>query len=314
MDYKILPCGLSSRKDSRIRQYISCLIDKYSLNLRDRIIFTEYATGNYYYTAVMAKMAGAEEVYAYSPLSFSQPCLSQDGIIQTSIRDFIRAADIITNSGNVRPITRLDIDIMKPSAVIALMMMKSQVRDGDVDLLYCDKRQIRFVETDEAGIGILDSIGFKIMKVCFEAGLSVWRDRFFLLSSRLIGFKTRKFFEKMGVHISISLVDDFYDAIILSDYSNDIDASLLKEWIQRLAKINPLIRVIWISGELDESWCLQKGIDIYPLMSKLVGGLRKTNVSGDYLSYKVTLELNVASLKAAEIALDNRGEISNKNK
>jgi len=298
MSYEFIQSSLSWKQDRKIRQYVGTLISRYKLNLAGKTVFTEYASGNYYYTAVAAKLAGANRVYAYYPFGERDEML-KEGIIKTSDRGFISEADIVTNSGNVRPITCQDICSMKSEAVIALMMMKSQVRKGDVDFYCAKKSKIRVVGTDEERIGILDSIPFKIMKVCFEADLSVWKDKFFLISDGKIQRIIKNFFEKSDIHINIEDIDVFYDAVVVSDYSKKRLSNEISKIIEKLYSINPLIQVIWISGALDESFCVRNGIAVYPLWRKWVTNGEKTNVSGDYLSYKVVTELNVASLAAA---------------
>ena len=61
----------------------------------------------------------------------------------------VAQADIITNSGHVRPIDAEMIGWMKPTAVIPLMYEAWEFRDADLDLAACQRRGIVVAGTNE---------------------------------------------------------------------------------------------------------------------------------------------------------------------
>lgn len=326
------------KNELRKFEYTKAMIKKYNLDLTGMTVFTELADGNYFYTSIAAVLAGAKRVWAYTPsncpieskkinLIFEQvhDLLKSDNskssiFFATDFRDRIAESDIITNSGKVRPITICDLRKMKKSTVIALMMQSDQVRKKDVDIIQCINSGIWVAPVEEAFIGIHTSIPFKVMKALFAAGLSVWQDKHLICGN--LQEPVTVFFKKNGIsikkfndYLNANIVDlKEFDTLIVHDYFNDFlwvgneaDNPIIS--IEKIKKENPLIKIVNISGNVDVDACLLNSIDIFPLKKHQSG---KTTLSGDYLSYKVTIELNVAGLKAAENCYKKRIAINQK--
>jgi len=196
---------------------------------------------------------------------------------------------------------------MKKTAVVALMMKADQVRLEDVNIQELQKAHIVPIATDEAKIGLLGSMGWKIIKACFESGLSVWRDKYILMASAgFVRDELECFFADTDIDCQ-TWPDTSEkrlataDAIIVAEYGLKCPqigpSGLIK--IQHIKEINPNIKIIYISGNVDVHELNLAGIFVFPHVQPNLG---HTALSGDYLSYKVTFELNIASLKAAEIA------------
>ena len=299
------------------------LVKKYNLDLTGLNVFTEAATGNYFFTAIAAALAGAKNVFAYNSEAinimakfcgffkmFQYDFPELNSIEFVTDKNKIAEADIITNSGYVRPITSKDVDSMKKTAVIALMMQIDQVRNSDINLVECFLNGIKCVPVDEYEIGIAHSMNFKLMKVLFVAGLSVWGDKYLFCGGGDLTYNVLDFFNKNGIHAdkisSGSWLGDTnklcYDAIVIHDYyTNTLWVGKEKDHpvisIERILAQNPLLKIINISGNADIISLVCADIDVFPLQEPIYG---KTTISGDYLSHKVTIELNVAALKAAE--------------
>jgi hypothetical protein len=306
--------------------YLEKLIQKYKLDLTGLTVFTEYASGNYLYTGIAASLANAKRIFFYNrSLTLSQIQDATKGfadnpiyfrnIAITNARTGILTSDIITNAGKVRPITATDAMMMKPTAVIALMMSPDQVRESDIVLAELARAGIAVIGTDEAKIGILDSIGFKIAKACFAAGLSVWGDEYAIMASGPISDYICKFFARNNVEYELLPWNNMdlkkLDAIIVAEYY-DKGIQIGNNGILTVKQIqdaNPFVKVVNISGAVDVNGLQEAGISVFPPM---MAEQDHTTLSGDYLSYKVTFELNVASLKAAEIVA--RARLSGKSK
>lgn len=278
--------------------YSKKMVEKYGLDLSGISIVVEHATGDYLYTATMAMLAGAEEVFLLSP--------ERDPDYRKAI---FEVADIVTNSGKVRPITKEDIENMKPGSVIAAMMSREQTRKGDVDQKACEKKNVSVAYVNEEELGIYDSIGFKILKAIFAAGMGGWHESFLLFSTGPL----KRFYQQAlwnnGIQFQnfqdlfshkIDLKD--YDAIILADHYDS--TRLLGEKgmipVSKIVKENPLLKIINIAGLLSEKdlKLLQtSGIEVFP---SFVSPKGHTNLSGSFLSYRVVIELNAAGIKAAQ--------------
>ncbi|MDD2679516.1 MAG: hypothetical protein PHO03_01760 [Candidatus Omnitrophica bacterium] len=299
--------------------WIEKLLDKYQLDLSGLTVFTELATRDYFLAGFIPALANAKKVYLYNEDLF---CGSNDPgsffsqIEKTNSKDKMAEADIITNTGFVRPITAQNVAMMKGTAIIALMMSKQQIRPSDIDISACLSKGIELVETDEINSGILDSMGFKLLKVLFDSGLSVWNDRYLLLSAGLWSGYYERMLNNNGISYSKSTFNHLknFDAIIVANHDQVLNRDLL--WIgadndeqrsvisiDRILKENPLIKIINISGNIDHSTIFESGIDMYPNVKTKTG---YSAVHGGYLGYKVVFEMMVASLKAAERAARDR--------
>jgi hypothetical protein len=187
--------GLNPR---RLIRLLSSVIDRCELELTDRTVLTEAATGAYVVTPILAAMAGAN-VYA---LTLETPYASADEIYSMSIelaRDaaiadriqFIRskdpgyvgAADIVTNSGRVRPIDAGMVANMKQSAVIPLMYESWEYRRCDVDLEACRARDILVAGTNEChpDVDTYSCLGAMAIRLLHDAGIAVSGSRIVLL-------------------------------------------------------------------------------------------------------------------------------------
>jgi hypothetical protein len=187
--------GLNSR---RLIRLLSSAIDRCQLELTDRTVLTEAATGAYVVTPVLAAMAGAN-VYA---VTLETPYASADEIYSTSIElaraagiagriQFIRskdatyigAADIVTNSGQVRPIDAGMVADMKQSAVIPLMYESWEYRRCDVDLEACRARGVLVAGTNEShpDVDIYSYLGAMAIRQLHDAGITVRGSRIVLL-------------------------------------------------------------------------------------------------------------------------------------
>jgi hypothetical protein len=166
-------------------------IQRCRLDLSGLVVFTEAASGAYVVTPVLAALAGAEAVYAVTRPSLhgtveevvaqTDELARQAGvrdrieIVTEKRRDMIARADIVTNSGHVRPIDAGTISWMKPSAVVPLMYEAWEFREGDVDLDACRRRGIRVAGTreDHPAVDICSCYGPMAVKLLFDAGLPV---------------------------------------------------------------------------------------------------------------------------------------------
>jgi hypothetical protein len=175
------------------------------LDLNGAVVVTEAASKAYVVTPVLAALAGAKEVYA---LSRTTRHGTAEAVCDETIRlanmagvaDLIRfppcrtrgvfrQADIVTNSGHVRPIDAKIVSWLKPGAVIPLMYEAWELRPEDVDVAACRKRGIPLAGTNERhpGICVFDFLGVMAVKLLLDAGVSVHGNRILLLCDNDFG-------------------------------------------------------------------------------------------------------------------------------
>jgi hypothetical protein len=140
------------------------LIDRYGLDLRGLTVYTEAAAGAYAWNAVLAAVAGARVLAETRDSSYASAqdaaarvmaIAEAEGVsdrLQIAVgrrREWLAAADIVTNSGFVRPIDRALIEVLKPTAVVPLMWETWEWREGELDLAACRDAGILVLGTDE---------------------------------------------------------------------------------------------------------------------------------------------------------------------
>ena len=165
-------------------------IARCELDLSGLTVLTEAASGAYAATSLLAALAGARLVFAFArdshygsvaEITHEMMALARMLSVETRIeivtkkrRDILAAADIITNSGHLRPIDRAMIDCMKPTAVVPLMYEAWESRAGDVDLAACAARGIAVAGTNERhpAVDVFSFLGPVAARLLADAGIA----------------------------------------------------------------------------------------------------------------------------------------------
>lgn len=213
----------------------------FELDLGGLTVLTEAATGIYSSTAALAALAGAEVFALTRSTSYGTAedaeaavrelarCLRVEDRIRAVVTDRakvnIEGADIVTNSGHVRPIDRDFVAALKPTAVIPLMYESWERRPADVDIDSCRKRRIAVAGTNEAhskmktfaALGKLAALGLERLEV------PVSGSRLLLLCDNPFGPPMCSTLERLGArvkHREAGSAADFdprgFDAIVLA--------------------------------------------------------------------------------------------------
>lgn len=282
----------------------------------------------------MAAIAGADKVYAYTQDSrFGSKEEVNKLIVEEARfwgvndvievvfdkdRRFIGDSDIITNSGFVRPITADIVYKMKRTAVIPLMWFANELRTNELDLETCIAQGVLVIGTDEnhPSLKLLESSAFKICKLLFETGLSIWGNKLLLIGSGDACDYPHRFFIDNKIETDrISFDDKYdkssyenifkslegYDAIIVNEIHHEVDIISKDGFIptEVLKEVNPMIKVIHIAGKINKKDILESGLELYPDHIRKFGYM---SITSDYLGPICTFKLNIASLKIAEVA------------
>lgn len=175
------------------------------LNLQGRVVLTEAASGPYVVTPILAALAGAK-VYAFTRstrygtvdeiFNWTRDCIGKEAfdrldisLITTLTPEVIAAADIITNSGHLRPLNREKLQYAKDSVVIPLMYEAWEWRDADMDIAYIRERGFKLGATNERhpDVDVFNYLGDMAVKQIFDAGTCPYRNTFVLLCNNDFG-------------------------------------------------------------------------------------------------------------------------------
>lgn len=311
----------------REARLITEIIKKLNLDLRGLNILTEVGSGPFFITPIIAVMAGAEKVYAWTKDSeygrgdeIISNCIEKCnlyGISKNSIEysnnlrpvRHIEDADIITNLGFIRP---LDVDFLsfiKKNSVISYMCEAWEFRDTDIDLNYCRKHGIKVAGTweNKEGLRIFDGVGYLAAKICFEAGFEIYQNNIVIISNDQFGQAIKRAFDNMGankvfvikpveLNISQQLKVDF---IILADYVESVN--IFTDNIINFLLEND-ISVVHLAGNIDFHYLDSKGVYVYPKKS---GANHRMTFTLAHLGLKPLIDLHAAGLKVGEELIKN---------
>ena len=176
-----------------------------NLNLKGKVVLTEAASGSYIVTPLLAAIAGAK-VYAFSKTTSygtadeifkaTQNYMNEykngdlDITFITELTpDIIGQADIITNSGHLRPLDKSMLQYAKDNVVIPLMFEAWEWRDADMDISYIRNRGFKVGSTNERHpkIDVFNYLGDMAVKQIFDAGVCPYNNNFLLLCNNDFG-------------------------------------------------------------------------------------------------------------------------------
>ena len=280
------------------------LIKKLKLDLKNLEVLTECASKGYAYTPIIAALAGAKSVTTVG--SDSSYGLFTDNVknilqiaknlsIDNSIFKFIEkknliendlsSFDIITNSGQLRPINSLIIKKLKKTAVITLMWETWEFREEDIDLVACQKKGIPVIGTNE-NFPQISMYGYNpliVIKLLFDLGLEAYNNDILLFGGGKSGLAAYKGLKKLGFRISwytkegedesfkYSELDNIYsnkniDAVINFEHS-DSEKIIGKGGILNLEKLItqfPNVKYGHICGNVNQKELETSGINFLP--------------------------------------------------
>lgn len=317
MSFSPAPGHHSARLLRLIRQSIAGC----SLDLRGSVVLTEAATGPYVVTPVVAAMAGAKCVYAITrasrhgtveEISRDTEDLATRAGVSERIRivteksgEVLGAADIITNSGHVRPIDRAMVMQLKSTAVVPLMYEGWEYRSTDVDLTACREKGIPVAGTNERHpeIDVFSYLGVMAMKLLLDAGVSVYGSHLLLLCDNPFApyieqglahagadvFRSESLAKALGTHP--------FDAIIVA-LRPGLTPSLGEEDARTIAAAweGAVVAQFW--GDLPRGSFAELGIPLWPAAEPAPGHM---GILPSAVGPEPVVRLQVGGLKVGEL-------------
>lgn len=310
-------------------------IDFNKLDFKGLTIFTEAASGEYIYTPIIAAMAGAEKVYAKTNDSkyaskeevkrdtflLAKLCKVENKVEIVFDKEKINEADVITNLGFVRPIDKNTIDMMKKDAVISYMCESWEVREEDVDINYCKKKDIHIMGTNEEylGLDVFNFSGPLCLKMLFDSGLEIYKNKIVILSNDKFG---KVIFEQLTkITDDVNLINDINnqnkkiirnaDVLIIADYTEKkYFIGKTKAYIsaKELKDLSRFITVLQFAGNVDLEDLKENNIKYYPEYK--VGSFRMGKTLA-HIGPKPVIDLHCAGLKVGEIMYRNYNDAKN---
>lgn len=305
----------------RLAALMHAAVARCELDLSGRIVLTEAATAAYVVTPVLAAMAGASHVYALTgpsrygsvedvrrqTLALADVVGVKDRIeiISQKSQEIVSQADIVTNSGHVRPIDATMVDWMKPTAAIPLMYETWEFRPEDVDLAACQRKRIRVGGTNERhpAVDVFSFLGIMAIKLLVDAGVAVYSNRILLLCDN--PFKS--FIERglINAGASVETFQDLttvvpekpYDAIVVA-MQPQTKPILSTDEAHIVRQYWPGVVVAQFWGDVDRTALSAAGVPFWPIAAPRPGHM---GILPSAVGPEPVVRLQTGGLKVAEI-------------
>lgn len=323
---KVLP---GFRPEWLVRRMAACLL-RCQLDLRGRAVYTEAASGAYVVTPILAAMAGAEVVTAetrdsrYGSVD-AIATWTREVAAAAGVADRIRVvngkswedlerADIVTNSGFVRPLSADLIERLKPTAVIPLMYESWEFRPDDLDLGACRGKGIAVAGTNEChpALDVFSYLGPLTVRLLQDAGWDVSGSRFLLLCDNPFRPYIGEHLVQAGATVEHQEIAD--DSVSKADYDAVLVAMkpqsqpiLDREGMKRIARSRPTPGVVQVWGDIDRTAASEWGIPVWPVVAPPPGhmGILLSEIGPDPI-----IRLQSGGLKVGEVLSRSRVELA----
>jgi hypothetical protein len=308
--------------DLRLRRLMKEAIARCRLDLSGATVLTEAASGAYRVTPVLAAMAGARAVVAiarssrYGTVAEISAGINelaqlagvhdqQIAIVAEKRQALIAQADIITNSGHVRPIDAEMVGWLKPSVVVPLMYEAWEFRRGDVDLAACRSRGIAVAGTNErhGAIDVFSFLGIMATKLLLDAGVAVRGSRILLLCDNPFLPFIRDGLTNGGAAVDTyrrlneSPERSTYDAVLVA-LRPGTEPCIGAHEARAIARRWPGAIVAQFWGDIDRNALADAGVLIWPLLTPAPGHM---GVLPSDIGPEPVVRLQAGGLKVAEV-------------
>ncbi|MEV7648997.1 hypothetical protein [Arthrobacter sp. NPDC089319] len=292
------------------------------LDLSGAHVLTEAATGPYMVTPVIAALAGAEvtavttasrygtvrEVAdATAALADSVGVADRITVTDHKTAALFEAADIITNSGHLRPITGAYAEAIRPDCVVSLMFEAWELDWNrlDIDLQRLHQRGIRIAGTNERHplVNVFSYLGPMAVAQLSDAGVPAYGSRIALICdnpfhSYLVEGLARAGAQVQSGKTPADLVNfDKPEAIVVSmtpTGSPVIGGDLLRQ----LALQWPTVVLSQFWGDISREECREAGLAYWPIDAPAGGHM---GVLPSRLGPDPIVRLQAGGLKVAQV-------------
>lgn len=300
-------------------------INKLNLDLSNLKILTEVGSNYYKYTPIIAAMAGAEKVFAWTRdtsygaadtiiedcFKILRYCNLEDRVEFFNGRlneTHLTSADIITNSGFIRPLDENKLKHIRKNAVIPLMYEKWELRNSDIDVTYAQSKGIKIAGTWEnhPSIRVFEYVGSLAVKMALTAGFEIFKNKIVVWSDDSFGEVTQQAFLSMGAK-EVILTTSFdhlvnvireTDFIFICDYDEDRkygDPEFFD--IFKLLKLNAYFGIVHLYGNIEYDSISSSVTVVYPHTN---GKASQMSFTLGHLGLNPIIDLQVAGFKVGE--------------
>lgn len=313
--------GLSALRLSRL---VTEAVERCELDLSGARVLTEAATGAYVVTPVIAAVAGAEVVAITSSSRYGTVQQVSDAtrelagvlgvadqitVTEQRTAELFASADVITNSGHVRPVSGELAEAISSRAVMPLMFETWEVGSGrvDVDLDLLVAKGVRIAGTNERHrhVDVFSFLGPMAVAQLGDAGVSAYLGRIDVLCDNpfadylLGGLKSAGADVRVSAALGELLSGRIPDALVVA--LRPTGAPVLSEAdLEQIASRWPQVVVTQFWGDLDREACTCAQVRCWPPGSP---GLGHMGVLPSRVGPEPIVRLQAGGFKVAQVLL-----------
>ena len=309
--------GLSTGRLSRL---VRESVERCALDLSGARVLTEAATGAYVVTPVIAAVGGAKvvaltadsrygtaEQVTAATMDLAAELGVADRIMITTQRaaEHFAAADVITNSGHVRPIFGKLAAAIRPAAVLSLMFESWEAQIGrlDIDVDVLRDRGIQIAGTNERHphVDVFSYLGPMAVAELADAGVSAYRGRIAVLCDNAFRDYIADGLKAAGAEVDVAasldgLSSQSPDALLVA--LQPTGASVLSAAdLNRIGTSWPDCILVQFWGDIDRSQC---SLASWPVVAPSAGHM---GVLPSRLGPEPIVRLQAGGLKVAQVLL-----------
>ena len=303
----------------RVADAVRRVVEQIELDLKGLKVVTEAATGPYVVTPVLAAAAGAQvialarssrhgtiaqvrrQTYALAEqLGVSQ----RIEIVEELTPAHLAAADIVTNSGHLRPLDAEKIRHLRPGTVIPTMYEAWELRPADVDIDACLRQGVVVAGTNEQHpkLRVFDYLGMLAVRGLMECRIPVPFSRLLLVSDNPFASPIASVLSSCGAEVTVfdgeTRADRLhYDALILADTPSPDRWNIGREGAKHtLAELGSFEALIQVWGDVERDAI--PGTQFYPHQAPARGHM---GVQLSDLGDEPIIRLQAGGMKVGEV-------------
>lgn len=307
----------------RLLRLMRDTVQRCRLNLSGAVVLTEAATGAYAVTPVLAALAGADRVlcltrdtrYGTAAAATEETCrlaelagvVSRLEVHRERSPELFARADVVTNSGHVRPIDRQVVQWLRTGAVVPLMFEAWEAEAGrlDVDLRALAARGIPVAGTNERhpAVDVFSYLAPMATKLLMDAGVAVRGSRILVLCDNPFGPYLESGLRSAGAHVLLTsdppehCSETIPDAVLVAMRPRN-EAVLGSTSARWMASRWPGSFVTQFWGDLDRTAFEEAGVACWPVPAPAHGHM---GILPSGLGPEPVVRLQAGGLKVAEV-------------
>jgi hypothetical protein len=224
----------------------------------------------------------------------------------------IGTVDIVTNSGQVRPIDAAMVARLKPSAVIPLMYESWEYRSADLDVEACRSRGVLVAGTSEYHpfVKMFSFLGPMAVRQLHDAGVAVYDSNIVLLCDNAFGPYIKSFLENCGATVSMErrltaqALTQGVDAVVLALQPRAWPV-LTAAGARLLGDHAPGTVVVQFWGDADRGALAAAGVPVWPEREPAAGHMA---VLPSAVGPEPVVRLQAGGLKVGEVLARGLGQ------